>query len=342
MNETEALHILMHLPKVYVRKLVAHFGSASAALQEISWERTDSWKKDRDLVEKEGITLISYADRRYPNSLKDLSDFPLLLYVKGGLREEDDGGLAIVGTRNCSMYGLEMAEQLAQDVASSGLTVVSGLARGIDTAAHVGALKSGRTVAFIGSGFSHVYPKENIPLAESIARQGCVISELPMATPPERRHFPRRNRLVSAFSQGILLVEAPIKSGAMITMEMAELQGKHCFALPGRADLETFRGNHFLIKKQKAMLVENAEEMVSILLPGAHCTPQKDNSIIELTAEERLLIDHFPVEEIGIEALNEKTRMTPAKLNALLMGLVLKRAIREFPGKYYKKVGSSK
>lgn len=338
MNETEALLILMHLPKVYVRKLVVQYGSALAAMSEISWEYTKSWELDCQLIEKEKIKLISYVDPCYPTCLRDLSDFPLLLYIKGKLLPSDENGLGIVGTRQCSLYGQSLAEKIAEEVAVQGLSIISGLARGIDTAAHRGALKTGRTLAFIGSGFGHLYPKENTNLAEEISEKGAVISELPMTALPEKRHFPKRNRLVSAFSKGVLLVEAPIRSGAMITMEMAANQNKFCFALPGRVDMETFRGNHFLIKKQKATLVENASEMVSILLPEVSFITQKGKSFIELSTEEQQLVHFFPSEEIGIESLAEKTKLSIGKLNALLMGLVLKKVIREFPGKQYKRL----
>ncbi len=339
MEETEAVHILMHLPKVSARRLILQFGSASRALEEIAWEAPASWEKDKELLEREGVSLLSYADEDFPSSLRDLPDFPLLLYVKGRLLPQDSGGLAIVGTRNCSIYGLEMAELLAEHAAAYGVSIISGLARGIDTSAHKGALKKGRTVAFIGSGLCNLYPRENLLLAQEIAKQGAVISEYPMLASPERHHFPRRNRLISGLSGGVLLVEAPLKSGAMITMEMAEAQGKHCFALPGRIDSETFKGNHFLLKGQKAQLVEKAEEMVSILLPGAQSPAHYEDRAIDLTPEERQLVLKFPGEEIGIEALAERAQLSAAKLNVLLMGLVLKKVIKEFPGKYYKKVG---
>lgn len=337
MCETEALHRLLHLPKVNVRKLLAQYGSAEAALAKTASTATDSWEKDREALQKKGIKLLSYKDPFYPSSLRKLPDFPLLLYVKGELLQCDMQSLAIIGTRGCSLYGQEMAEQMASEIAAHGITVVSGLARGIDTAAHRGALKRGRTIAFIGSGFDHLYPRENEALAVEIAKRGVVISELPLHALPEKRHFPARNRLVSAFSRGAFLVEAPLKSGAMITMEMAHSQGKYCFALPGRADSESFRGNHFLIKQQKATLVEKGEEMVSILLPDQKISPQIGKSFIELSEQEQQLVLHFPQEEIGIESLAEKTQFSLGKLNALLMGLVLKRVIREFPGKRYKK-----
>lgn len=253
--------------------------------------------KEWELMERRGVTAIEHTDSRYPKSLKALRDFPPLIYVKGELLPSDGEGLAIVGTRQCSIYGQEMAEEMASEIAGQGITVVSGLARGVDTAAHRGALKRGRTVAVLGSGLAHVYPKENVSLVEEIAERGAVISELPMLTPPDKRHFPRRNRLVSALSRGVLLIEAPVKSGAMITMEIARKQGKFCFAIPGRIDVESFRGNHFLIKKQQALLVEKVEEMLSILLPGTKNSSCKEKNIfVELSDEEVSLLACFPRE----------------------------------------------
>ena len=314
--------------------MIKERGSPEAALEGLCYD--SFWERDLDCALKEKISLLSFFDPHYPNSLKQLADAPLILYVKGTLLASDSASLGIVGTRQCSLYGQEMTGKIAQEIALAKLTVVSGLARGIDTAAHLGALKTGRTLALIGSGLSHIYPRENKVLAERIAEQGAVISELSMHTPPERRHFPRRNRLVSALSQGVLLAEAPIKSGAMITMEMAHFQKKMCFSLPGRADSESFRGNHFLIKEKKALLVENCADMLSLL--GYPNPSSVYSAADDLDLEEKELMTLLPSEEITIEELSLRTNLPIAKLSSLLMGLVLKQAVREFPGKFYKKV----
>lgn len=337
MEETRAVHTLLHNKKREARALFSLYGSAKKAVEALNIKPTDLQKREEEACEKEGIRLLSYADKEYPLPFHQLSDFPLLLYIKGSLAPRDSEGLSIVGTRGCTIYGSETAEGMAEAVAAQGITVISGLARGIDTAAHEGALKKGRTVAFIGSGLHHLYPKENVFLAEKIAVEGALITEYPLETPPEKRHFPERNRLVSCLAKGVLLVEAPLKSGAMITMHLAHKQGKHCFAIPGKID-KAFEGNHFLIKQQKALLVEKAEEMVSILLPDVKYVEIKKNIKINLTPEEQQLISLFPTEEVSIDFLAGHSGFPQGKLNALLMGLVLKKAIREFPGKYYKKV----
>ncbi len=339
MNDIEALLILNHAPgmgPVRVRQLIARAGSIAAAAA--PWQQGMAWRRDLEQAEKEGVSLIPFTDARYPKSLLKLADAPTLLYVKGELKPADEKALAIVGTRQCTSYGREMAEKIAEEVASAGVTVVSGLARGIDTAAHLGALQSGRTIAVIGSGLAHLYPKENAPLAEQIARQGAVLSELPLSAPPDKRHFPRRNRLVSALSEGVFLVEAPLKSGAMITLRLAESQGKICFALPGRADIDSFQGNHSLIKTGKAQLVENGGEMVSILLPNAwKGAPKKEYTLFDLEEEELQLMAFLGAEERSLEELARETELPVAKLSALLMKLVLKHRVRELPGKLYKR-----
>ncbi len=364
MEEIEAFVALNHIPyigAVKVQKLLSAFGSARSILLEplasiasilgekdrslpffSSWETLSTWKEDLLLVKKEGATLISLHDPSYPPSLKELSDPPFLLYIKGKILEEDKNSIGIIGTRVSTLYGKEMAEKFGKECAGSGFTVVSGLARGIDTHAHVGALQRGRTLAILGSGLSYIYPEENAPLAKKICDSGALISEFPMKTAPDKFHFPKRNRIVSALSFGMLLIEAPLKSGAMITMECSQKLKKLCFAITGRIDISTFTGNHFLIKEQKARLVENPQEMLSLLRPGSRIVYKNEekqlSSFFNLTSEEENLIPFLKEEEVSIEELALCTKIPIAKLSSLLMGLVLKKKIREFPGKLYRKV----
>lgn len=361
MEDLEAVLILTHFPKLHsnqIRKLIAHFGSASGVLsgskdhfsqiagnvesaQHLDhWQKDENWRTDLDLIAKSDVELIPYWDARYPESLKLLDDHPAILYVKGDLLPSDQQAVAIVGTRMCTLYGKESAETFGENCAGSGLTVISGLARGIDTHAHIGALKAGRTIAVLGSGLGHIYPSENEGLAAKISRQGAVVSEFPMNTIPAKHHFPKRNRLVCALAQGVFLVEAPLKSGAMITMNLALSQKKSCFALPGRVDIESFRGNHHLIKTQKAHLVENAHEILSALHHGharSPATKEQQSSLFDLDQDEQQLMDLFPSHEICLEELSLLSNFSVAKLCSLLMGLVLKQKIREFPGKFFKK-----
>ena len=363
MNELEALVALTsipHLGPVKIKLLLKTFGSSINALnadiktiEEMkgfgnkiavgfkSWQDDCRWKDNLDLCKRYGVQIIPFTSTDYPQDLLKIDDYPLMLYVLGDLKTKAVN-LAVVGTRQASIYGLEAAAKISGDLAAQGFTIVSGLARGIDTAAHLAALKKGRTVAVIGSGLSDIYPKENLILAEEIAKNGgAVISEFPMMTPPERQNFPRRNRIVSGLSQGTLLIEAPIKSGAMITMEMALSQRRKLFAIPGRIDNENFSGNHLLIKNGHAKLIENAADISKTFESFEFLStiqPQSLETGPLLTKDEQELFYRLPNEEFSIEELVELTKWPIAKLNVLLMCLMLKRAIKEYPGKIYKKL----
>lgn len=359
MNEIEALAALSctpHIGPIKIRLLVERFGSAVAAYSadpyEVAelpgfgpkvmqnWRKSSAWEKELELARRYKVRLISYTSPEYPKSLLELPDHPVLLYVLGKLEPIDQKGFAIIGTRNASIYGLEMAEQFGRDLAEQGLTVVSGLARGIDTAAHKGALEKGKTIAVIGSGLANIYPAENSTLARQIVEKGALISEFAMTTPPDRQNFPQRNRIVSGMTRGTVLIEAPERSGAMLTAERAISQGRKLFALPGRADGEGFRGNHALIKKKDAQLVESAQDVLKEFNElFAPLPPQPSRTIVLLEKEEEELLYKLPAEEISIESIVQLTKLPIGKLNVVLMSLLLKRAIKEFPGKRYKKVG---
>ncbi|MGM0440006.1 MAG: DNA-processing protein DprA [Chlamydiota bacterium] len=248
-----------------LKKDFSAFGLTPEQYSRLShWETDSSWQNDLMLAEKEDIDLISFLDSAYPANLRKIPDFPPLLYVKGTLRHRDQRSLAVVGTRHPSDYGLRMTRCLTEKLSQEGFTIVSGLARGIDTAAHQQALTSGgRSLAVLGSGLRHIYPPENETLAEAIAGQGAIISEFPMETSPCRQNFPRRNRLISGISQGTLVAEAPHKSGALIAAERATQQGRALFTIPGPIELESFRGNHLLIKEGRARLIEKATEVTA-------------------------------------------------------------------------------
>ncbi|MCQ9208506.1 MAG: DNA-processing protein DprA [Omnitrophica bacterium] len=210
---------------------------------------------------------LRITDKDYPANLKHIYDPPATVYLKGELILEDNIAIAIVGSRRATPYGLKNAKSLAFELAARGITVVSGLARGIDSAAHRGALEAkGRTIAVLGSGLNVIYPHENERLAEEIAKSGAVISEFQQDVGPQRYHFPRRNRIISGLSLGVVVVEAAQKSGALITANCALEQGREVFALPGKIDSWTSRGTHDLIK-QGAKLVESIEDIIEELEP---------------------------------------------------------------------------
>lgn len=361
LDELEALVVLSSLPyigSIKARLLMQHYGSACEALRASlaelaafpgfgpkvlqAWEqglKQESWKHNLALVERFRAQLIPFTSPQYPKRLLEVSDYPLVLYVQGTLLKEDQRCLAIVGTRQASLYGQEMAKRLSQELAGAGYTIVSGLARGIDTAAHQGALESGRTLAVLGSGLAHIYPSENTKLAQAITQKGALISEFPMNTPPDRPHFPQRNRIVSGMAMGLILIEAPHHSGAMLTVERAHSQGRPVFALPGRADWEGFRGNHALIKERKAELIEKAQDVCQhfeeIALPLVFKPATKP--LVALEKEEEIIVHHLAIQELSIEELVARLQWPVTKLNVLLMSLVLKKVIKEYPGKIYKK-----
>lgn len=361
MEEVEALIILNSLSRIGSNKicyLIEHYGSANAVLnaplEEIAtfpgfglktlqnWHKSlnkQDWKKNLILAERLETQLITYQDPLYPRRLLEIADYPLVLYMKGTLKPEDQNCLAVVGTRQSTIYGQEMAKQISQELAAAGFTIVSGLARGIDTAAHQGALKSGRTMAFLGSGIACLYPSENKSLAEEISQKGALMSEFSMATPPEKYHFPQRNRLVSGMTMGTIVIEAPPQSGAILTANQALNQGRPLFALPGRVDQESFKGNHTLIKEGKAKLIENVQDILKNYLdsPVAFKLQSENNVSVHLEKEEKELFDQMPTQEISIEELVNYQLWPIAKLNALLMSLVLKKVVKEYPGKIYKK-----
>lgn len=360
MHETEAFAVLNSIPylgAIKIRSLLETFGSALNSLEApiihlekipgfdrilphwSQWRKNSVWQNDLALVNKLGAQLIPFTSSLFPKSLLTLSDHPVLLYVQGELKPQDLRSIAVVGTRHASIYGNEMAHQISKDLALHGFTVISGLARGIDTAAHRGALEKGRTVAVIGSGLADIYPPENRALAEEISRKGALVSEFGMATPPDRQNFPQRNRIVSGMTLATLLIEAPIKSGAMITMDRALQQKRKLFALPGRADSENFRGNHHLIKTGKAHLVENAADILCHFESLFPISPShKEIHTCHFDKNELDLLGKMSNQEMGIDALAYLTHLPIHQIHATLMGLVLKKAVKEFPGKLYKKI----
>lgn len=314
-----------------------------------------SFKKeglDRELksAKKYNLRIISSADKDYPENLKNITDPPIILYVKGSLREENKFSIAVVGSRRASFYGLSCAEKFAGDLASCGFTIVSGLARGIDTRAHKGSLKAGgQTIAVIGSGFKHIYPPENKDLAEEISKHGAVISEFPIDTLPLKQNFPRRNRVISGLGLGVLVVEAARNSGALITADFALEQGREVFALPGKIDSNTSFGTNSLIK-QGAKLVSCVEEILEEfnLSSDISRNPEMRNTVERtggdpvLDEEENNLYRLFSDEPVIFDEIVEKTNISASRLPGIILSLQMKRLIRQLPGKQFVKYGAKR
>lgn len=362
MNEVEALLILSTIPylgSTKIRLLLSSYGTAVDALKTPLEELAqlpgfgpkilDSWTKaiaDQRIeeylasIERAGVEVIPFTSPRYPKKLLEIKDFPIILYLSGTFKECDRRSLAVIGSRQSSIYGQEMAHKVCRELAERGYTIVSGLARGIDTAAHRGALKGGRTMAVLGCGLNHLYPEENRALAEEIKQHGALLSEFPMNTPPDKQNFCQRNRIVSGMTLGTILIEAPLQSGAMHTSCKAIEQGRPLFALCGRADWDSFKGNHSLIKGQKAKLFDEVQDILSYFgnteLPLVFKEPMAAHTT--LNREESELLRLIPQQELSLEELINHTKMPITKLNATLMSLVLKKMVKEYPGKIYKKV----
>jgi DNA processing protein len=293
--------------------------------------------KELGLIKKHRVKVITFLDKDYPENLKNIYDPPVVLYVKGKILPEDKLAIAIVGSRLASFYGLQTAEKLGFELGSRGVTIVSGLARGVDSASHKGALKAkARTLAVLGSGLANIYPEENKDLAEKISESGAVISEFPMATIPDRGNFPKRNRVISGLSLGVVCVEAAEKSGALITCDSALEQGREVFAVPGKVDSMTSKGTNKLIK-QGAKLAQGAEDILEELnieyLSGSAAktgnTLDKNESLVyTLLSSDPKYIDDICLESgVGLN-----------RIAKILLDLEIRKLIKQLPGKNFVKI----
>ncbi len=362
MNHREACIALNMIPQmgpVRLRRLTDAFGSAeqillarssqlaqvdgiSAALAEniAKWESFADPVAELKLAESMGARVLTSADEEYPPALREIHDPPIVLYVLGRLTERDRNAVAVVGSRRASHYATECAKKLSFQMAYAGLTVVSGLARGIDTAAHQGALAAkGRTVAVIGAGLAHLYPPENAELAERIAASGAVVSEFPLETKPDRQTFPIRNRIVTGCSFGVLVVEAGANSGALISANQAAEQGRTLYAVPGRIDQPTCLGSNRLIQ-QGAKLVITVDDILDdlpmvfrkqpdlpVAAPAAGLSPEQEKILAALGSE-----------ETPLDRVIATSGLTPAAASSTLLALEMRRLVKQLPGKRFVKL----
>ena len=356
-----ALNMVEHVGPVRARTLLEHFGDApkilAASNSELlrvrnigdeTAEAIANWEKSIDLagelkrITEFGCHVLVSSDENYPALLREIYDPPLVLYIKGELTAKDKNAVAMVGSRQTTHYGIETARKLAYQLAYVGVTVVSGGARGIDTAAHQGALSAkGRTIAVLGTGINLISPTENAELFQRISENGAVITQFPFNRPADKQSFPIRNRIVAGMTLGTVVVEANTTSCALITANMAVEAGRQVFAVPGRIDSPRSKGCHDLIKKG-AKLCEGAEDILSefeYLFPTSNrpASPGETGVLpaLELGENERLVYDSLSREEASIDEVIRKCGLPSSAVSVALLGLEMKRIVKQLPGKMF-------
>lgn len=356
-----ALNMIDGVGPVRVRQLLEFFGDAPSILAASAqhllqvrgiggetaeaiahWEETVDLAAELKRVADFGCHIVIQADEEYPELLRQIYDPPIVLYVKGQLTARDKNAVAIVGSRQTTHYGLEVARKLGYQLAYVGVTVVSGGARGIDTAAHQGALNAqGRTITVLGTGINLVFPPENAELFERIAAQGAILTQFQFNRPADKQSFPIRNRIVAGMTLGTVVVEASLSSGALITSNFANDYGRQVFAVPGRIDSPRSKGCHELIKKG-AKLCEGAEDILSefeYLFPPSNRPPAPNQTgvlpALTLSDNERTVYDALGKEETSIDEVIRQSSLPSSAVSVALLSLEMKRVIRQLPGKLF-------
>jgi DNA processing protein len=322
-------------------QLAAVDGVSATVAENISrWQEFADPVAELDKARELGAHVITAEDDEYPAALREINDPPIVLYVRGRLTERDRNAVAVVGSRRASHYAMECAKKLSFQMAYAGLSVISGLARGIDTAAHQGALAAkGRTVAVIGSGLGHLYPPENAELADRIAGQGAVLSEFPVDRKPDRQTFPIRNRIVTGCSFGVLVVEAGANSGALISANQAAEQGRTLYAVPGRIDQPTCLGSNRLIQ-QGAKLVTSVDDILDDLPLVFSKQPELPAAppVAGLTPEQQKILDALGSSETPLDAVIATSGLPASVVSSTLLALEIRRLVKQLPGKRFVKL----
>ncbi len=356
-----ALNMVEHVGPVRVRQLLEHFGDAPSILRAsrhqllhvrgigedtadaiAGWEKTVHLEGELKRIRESGCRVLAQTDDDYPELLRQIYDPPIILYVKGQLTGKDKNAMAMVGSRRTTHYGIETARKLAYQLAYVGVTVVSGGARGIDTAAHQGALSAkGRTVCVLGTGINVVFPPENAELFERIAGSGAVITQYPFNRNADKQSFAIRNRIVAGMTLGTIVVEANLTSGALITANFGVEYGRQIFAVPGRIDSPQSKGCHDLIKKG-AKLCEGAEDVLSefeYLFPASNRPPSPSETgllpALELSENEKKVYDALSNEEVAMDEVIRKCGLPTSTVSVVLLSLEMKRLIKQLPGRLF-------
>ena len=354
-----ALNMVSHVGPVRLRQLLQKFGDPASVLSakksallsvdginEVTADAIATWESTVDLsgelkrISDFGCHVIIPEDENYPELLRQIYDPPIVLYVKGTLSPRDKNGVALVGSRMTTSYGMNVARKLSYQLAYMGITVVSGGARGIDTAAHQGALSAkGRTIAVLGTGINQVFPAENGPLFEKIIANGALITQFPFNRPADKQSFPIRNRIVAGMTLGTVVVEANLTSGALITANFAVEYGRQVFAVPGPIDSPRSKGCHDLIKKG-AKLCEGAEDIVTefeYLFPTSNKPSSTGAQLpgLTLTENEKLVFEALGADELFIDEVIVKTGLPASAVSVALLTLEMKKLVRQLPGKVF-------
>lgn len=357
------LHVRLHLADgvgpIRFRRMIDHFGSVEQACAASAAELRDvegvgektaaairavdeaAVEQEFALAEKHGVRILCHADDEYPIALRNIDDPPPVLYVLGRLQREDVTAVAVVGSRRCTVYGLEQAERFGGLLGRAGFTIVSGGARGIDTAAHRGALAAGgRTIAVMGCGLCLTYPRENRELFEQIVGEdrGAIVSALPMGVGVDAKNFPARNRIISGLSQGVLVVEAAYRSGSLITARLALEQGRTVFAVPGRVDSAFSQGTNQLIHDGAAALVQNLDDVLAELgdlgrtlaaEPTAQPAPPPAPGV---DGTEAAILAAFDGQPMSVDQLSSATGLPAHRVVSAMTMLALKGLVAQQPG----------
>ena len=318
-------------------KLMSVSGIGENVSSRIHSFKSKDLENELKLAQKLALKIITFEDANYPDNLKNIPGAPIVLYVKGDIKREDNLAVGIVGSRQATFYGLSAAARFAAELTAAGFTIVSGLARGIDTCAHRAALGAGgRTLAVIGSGLNNIYPPENREFTEEISRSGAVISEFPLNEKPLKENFPRRNRIISGLSLGLLVAEAAKNSGALITADFALEQGREVFAFPGKIDSVSSSGTNELIK-QGAKLVTQVTDILEELAPALTPSPKEGTGVkLGLSDEkENRLYELITPQAIPLDELIERTNMNVSEISGALLSLQVRKLIKQLPGKQF-------
>lgn len=356
-----ALNLIENVGPIRVRHLLSHFADAPSILRAspsrlrqvpgigeetahaiASWERSVDLSGEMKRIAHYGCDILIPDEEKYPRLLREIYDPPIVLYVKGRLLADDQNAIALVGSRQTTAYGMETARRLAYQLGYLGVTVVSGGARGIDTAAHQGALQAkGRSLCVLGTGINLVFPPENAALFERLAGQGAVITQFPFNRPADRQSFPIRNRLVAGLTLGTVVVEANRTSGALITAKFAADYGRQVFAVPGRIDSPRSKGCHDLLKAG-AKLCEGADDILSefeYLFPPERrpLSPAETGTLpaLSLSRDEETILTCLGREELSMDEIIRASRLPASTAAVALLGLEMKKLVTQLPGKRF-------